>query len=103
MAEQSWGLTERQCRMVLGIRAAGLLFVGLGVPFLKSIATYVWAYGFARDSGESWDIGTLLDQLRDKAVVVNLVSATGPFIAAMVFGVYLIRCDPRGILRGVNS
>jgi len=88
---------------MLGIRAAGLLMIGLGLPVLKPLFGLVRVYGVAttetgEDAGWSWP--ALMHALQNKAVVVTIVSTIGPSLAFIAIGMYFLRCDPSGFVRG---
>jgi len=83
--------------MVLGIRAAGVLLVGLGLPILVSVLSYAFEMGHDARA-DKWRFGTLLDQFLTKSVLLGFAHSAGAFIAALAFGVYLMRCDPRPFL-----
>ena len=96
---KSWGLSRDERRMVLGIRAAGVLLVGLGLPILISIARFGISSGFEWGKDDpAWRVGTLLDQFLTKSVLLQFASSAGAFMAALSFGAYLMRCDPRPLL-----
>jgi|ERR1043165_916343 hypothetical protein len=93
-AESSWGLSPRERRIVLGIRAAGLFLVGLGIPVVQVICTWLGLGGRTM---------SILELIQSKQWIVTFVSATGPYLVAAIAGLYLMRCDPRALLRSTGA
>lgn len=102
----SWGLNQTARRITLGIRASGLLLFGLGMPVLSQVMGLLWrgGWGTPDSRGESvWDLSMLLDRLQSKEFLILFLSATGPNLLAIIAGVYLMRCDPRPLLRSSGA
>ncbi len=99
MAElKCWGLTRDERRMVLGIRAAGILLFGLGLSVVGVVAD--WMFTYAREFSVQRGVGsaTMFDLIVTKGSLLSLAAWVGPKLAALAMGVYLMRRDPRGWL-----
>jgi hypothetical protein len=94
-------------RTVLGVRAAGLLLVGLGIPVIDDIIVALMTHGWTPTpdgSGMIWRFETLLQAMQDKAAIITFVSSTGLHFASVVAGLYLLRSNPwRLVRRGASS
>jgi hypothetical protein len=102
----SWGLSQNARRTTLGIRAAGLLLFGLGIPVLSHATSLVCLGGWIPSSSSSdagWDVSHLLWMLQSKEFIIVFLSSTGPHLLAIIAGVYLMRCDPRPLLRSSGA
>ncbi len=100
---QGWGLSHKERLMVLGIRASGLLLFGLGIPVIQNLIWLVYSGGWAGPDGEQfWSISNFLHVLLTKSFIVGFVSSIGVYLAAIVAGLYLMRCDPRPMLRSAG-
>jgi hypothetical protein len=79
------------------------LLFGLGVPVIRAVLWLGYRGGWAGADGDQfWSLGNLLYQLRSKAFVLEFMAATGVYFIACVAGVYLMRCDPRPMLRSAG-
>lgn len=87
---------------MLGVRAVGLLLVGLGIPVLDDIITSLMNYGWTPSPDESrfmWRFETALEAMQSKAAIITFVSSTGLRLASIVAGLYLLRSNPWPLVR----
>jgi hypothetical protein len=100
----SWGLTQKERRIVLGIRAAGLFLFAAGLPVIETVGAYIVQYTVSPNSdAASARTFSIFDLLQDRTFWVNLVSSSGRYLLAIVAGIYLMRADPRPLLRSIGA
>jgi len=100
----SWGLSQKERRIVLGIRAAGLFLFAMGLPVMGVVGMYIvqWAVSpYSEDT--SVPKFSIIDLLQDRTFWVNLVSTSGQYLLSIVAGIYLMRADPRLLLRSIGA
>jgi len=87
---------------VLGVRAVGLLLLGLGIPVVDDILTTLIDHGWTATpdgSGTMWRFETAVQAMQSKAAIITFVSSTGLHLASIVAGLYLLRCNPWPLVR----
>lgn len=91
---------------MLGIRAAGLLLVGLGIPVIDDIITTLMTHGWTPTpdgTGMTWRFEALLQMMQNKAAIIGFVSSSGLHLASVVAGLYLFRSNPWPLVRRGES
>jgi hypothetical protein len=100
----SWGLSQKERRIVLGIRAVGLFLFAMGLPVLGVVGVYIVQYAVSPYSEDnSVPKFSIFGLLQERTFWVNLVFSSGQYLLAIVAGTYFMRCDPRPLLRSIGA
>lgn len=107
MSDERGGDFADYYRVVLGARALGLLFIGIGIRIVSPLATQLLLLFTTRDDrGVPYGgFGTLLSAVTSKEVLLSLVAWNAKFAMVLILGVFLLRVDPRKLLpiRGAHA
>lgn len=90
-------------RILLGCRAAGLVFLGLGMPLSIRFLYGLYEIAAAATAGPSSDgsfgtIGSVLDRLGSKGALLDLLLPNAVGVMSFGMGVYLLKRDSRKIV-----